>query len=108
MNQLGIVKNIVEAAGMGISYAYEDLVFLDHNSLILQFTDNDRLVLVHQNEEAEVAAVDRDIANLREIASRHQMSFVGGNHYVLSEDNDETLRLDFSEAAIEPQDHGGG
>ena len=101
MNQLGLVKNIVEDAGMGISYAYEDLVFLDHNSLILQFTDNDREVMVHINDEADGATVNRDIANLQEVALSHDMSFVSGDVYVLSEDDDETIRLEFSEVAVD-------
>jgi hypothetical protein len=102
MNQLGLVKNIVEDAGMGISYAYADLVFLDHNSLILQFTDNDREVMVHINNEADGATVNRDIANLQEVALGHDMSFVNGGVYVLSENDDEkTIRLEFSKAAID-------
>jgi hypothetical protein len=120
MNQLGLVKNIVEDAGMGISYAYEDLVFLDHNSLILQFTDNDREVMVHINDEADGATVNRDIANLQEVALSHdmsfapkghklrlsrqaaQLSFISGDVYVLSEDDDEkTIRLEFSKDAVD-------
>lgn len=36
--KLGVVKDIVEAAGMGIAHVYEDLVFLNHNAFLLQFT----------------------------------------------------------------------
>lgn len=119
MNELGIVKNIVEAAGMGISYAYEDLVFLDHNSLILQFTDNDREVLVHINQEADRATVNRDIATLRQVALGQEMSFAPKGHklslsrqaaqisfitgavYVLSEKDDDSICLEFSEATAD-------
>lgn len=39
LKPLGRVKDIVEAAGMTISYVYEDLVFIDHNAFLLQFTE---------------------------------------------------------------------
>ncbi len=98
MNPLGIIKNIVDEAGMGISYVYEDLVFLEHNSYLLQFTDNDQEVLVHKNSEAEEAMVSCDINRLQEIALSNKMRFVAGNVYLLSQDDDENIRLEFVEA----------
>jgi hypothetical protein len=95
MKPLGMVKNIVEEAGMDISYAYEDLVFLEHNSYLLQFTGNDREVLVHQNSEADESMISRDISRLQEIALRHKMRFLAGQNYVLSQDDDENIRLEF-------------
>ncbi len=95
MNPLGIIKNIIEEAGMGISYAYEDLVFLEHNSYLLQFTDNDQEVLVHKNLEADEAMVSSDISRLREIALRNKMRLLSGDQYSLSQEDDETIRLDF-------------
>lgn len=98
MNPLGIVKNIVETAGMGISYAYEDLVFLEHNSFLLQFTDSDKEVLVHINQEADEETVSRDISRLQDVAMSHTMRFLTGKKYTLSQDDDETIRIDFSDA----------
>lgn len=92
---LGVVKDIVEAASMGISYAYEDLVFLEHNSFLLQFTDNDREVLVHINKEADKETVSLDIGRLQEVALTREMRFVSGNVYVLRQDDDETIRIEF-------------
>lgn len=99
MNPLGIIKNIIEEAGMGISYAYEDLVFLEHNSYLLQFTDNDQEVLVHENLEADKAMVSSDISRLQEIARRNKMRLVNGGQYSLSQGDDETIRLDFIDTA---------
>lgn len=98
MYPLGVVKNIVEAVGMDISYAYEDLVFLEHNGFLLQFTDNDREVLVHTNSEADPAVVSRDISHLVEAALRHDMRFMQGSLYTLAQEDDENIRIEFSEA----------
>ena len=40
LRPLGEVRDIVQATGLDISYAYEDLVFSDHSAFILRFDDN--------------------------------------------------------------------
>lgn len=101
LKPLGIVKNIVETAGMGISYAYEDLVFLEHYSYLLQFTDNDREVLVHINTEADKQTVAGDIIRLQEIAGDYEMRFIKGTAYSLNQEDDENIRLEFAEHGTE-------
>jgi hypothetical protein len=64
LKPLGIVTEIVESAGMGISYAYEDLVFLEHNAFLLQFTANDKELLIHTNCEAEEGEINDSITKL--------------------------------------------
>lgn len=98
MNQLGLVKNIVEEAGMAISYAYEDLVFLEHNSFLLQFTDKDLEIMVHINSEADKDAVGHDIGRLQEIALGHKMKFIKGDEYTLSEADEENVTIEFLES----------
>lgn len=95
MKQLGLVKNIVEEAGMGISYAYEDLVFMEHNSFLLQFTDKDQEVFVCINKEADFDAVAPEITRLQEIAFGHKMKFVKGDEYTLREADDESVTIEF-------------
>ena len=97
LKPLGMVKTIVEAAGMGISYAYDDLVFLEHNSFLLQFTDNDREFTIHVNSEADEATVHSDIERLQEVALNHTMQFTRGGLYTLIPDGEDTIRIEFSE-----------
>jgi hypothetical protein len=97
LKPLGVVKNIVEAAGMGISYAYDDLVFLEHNSFLLQFTDNDQEVKIHVNSEADEATVHGDIERLQEVALEQAMQFSRGTHYTLIPEGEDAVRIEFSE-----------
>lgn len=46
LKKLGVVKDIVESAGMEITHVYEDLVFLNHNALILQFAGDVHTVII--------------------------------------------------------------
>lgn len=92
---LGVLKDMVESAGMAISYAYEDLVFLDHNSFLLQFTDSDQEILVHINSAADQDTVSRDISTLQNQAINFSMRVVLGEIYTVSQDDDETIRIEF-------------
>lgn len=96
LKPLGIVKTIVESAGMGISYAYDDLVFLDHNAFLLQFTDNDKEVLIHANSEAEGEEIkDSAVARLKNVAASHEITFTDGGLYTLTQADDENIRIEF-------------
>lgn len=95
LKPLGIVREIVESAGMWISYAYDDLVFLEHNAFLLQFTANDRELLVHTNMEAEPSEIKNAIAKLQNIAKEHGMIFTIGSWYTLTQVDGENIRIEF-------------
>lgn len=95
LKPLGIVTEIVESAGMGISYAYEDLVFLEHNAFLLQFTANDKELLIHTNSEAEEGEIKDSIAKLKKMAADNGMTFTGGGRYSLTQADDENIRIEF-------------
>ncbi len=97
LKPLGIVTEIVESAGMGISYAYEDLVFLEHNAFLLEFTANDKELLIHTNSEAEESGIKDSIAKLKNIAGTHGMTFTDGGRYTLTQADDENIRIEFFE-----------
>lgn len=95
LRKLGVVREIIEAAGMNISHAYDDLVFLDHNAFLLQFTDEQDKLLLHSNHEADKAALKDAIAKLKGVARAHAMTLIDGCDYSLSPADDENLRLEF-------------
>ena len=95
LKPLGKVTTIVESAGMGISYAYEDLVFLDHNAFLLEFTDNDKELLIHTNSEAEEGEIKDSIAKLKNVAAAQGMAFADGGLYTLTQADDENIRIEF-------------
>ena len=39
---LGIAKEIIEATGLNVTYTYDDLVFIEHNPIIIQFDDKNK------------------------------------------------------------------
>lgn len=102
LKPLGIVKEIVESAGMGISYAYDDLVFLEHNAFLLQFTDNNSELLIHTNSEAEGQEIKEAVARLKSAAATHGMTLTAGSLYTLVQTDDENIRIEFAQPAKGP------
>lgn len=96
LRPLGVVKGIIESAGMGVSYAYEDLIFVDHNAFLLQFTDSAEEVLIHINAEADMSELQDDIAQLKQIALEHDLLFRDGATYRMTQADDENIRIEFS------------
>ncbi|GEM_PF-2701765 len=39
---IGMVKEIIQAAGLRVSYTYDDLIFTEDNSVIFQFDSKDK------------------------------------------------------------------
>lgn len=94
---LGKVKQIVEAIGMGVSYAHEDLVFLEHNAFLLEFTGSESEVLVHLNIEGNEEELIDDLVRLQDEAESAGLQFNEGCPYRLSEVDEENIRIEFIE-----------
>lgn len=92
---LGQVREIVEAVGMAVSYAYEDLVFLEHNAFLLQFTDKQQKILAHTNAEAKSDELEIPIAILQKKAGEFGMEFQKGSQYRLSQTDEENINIEF-------------
>lgn len=100
LKQLGIVRNIVESVGMEIGHAYDDLIFLDHNAFLLQFTDEENRVIIHCNSEADKAATKDAVDILKGAALANEMTFVEGSDYLIAQVDDENLRVEFMTDAL--------
>lgn len=95
---LGKLKELVESAGMGVSYAYEDLVFLDHNAFLLQFGDDGRTVIIHTNSEADTGETTEEVSCLKKAAAEvTDIVFVDGVLYTLTQAEDSNISIRFHE-----------
>ena len=93
--ELGLVREALTAANMDISYAYEDLVFLEHNGFLLQFTDNPHELLIHMNKEANQDELSVTIALLQTKGSKLNLVFNKGGCYRLQEADDGNIQIEF-------------
>lgn len=95
LRPLGTVREIVESAGMAVSYAYEDLIFLEHNGFLLQFTDKEQEVLIHINEDAQENELAPALAQLQGKAEENKMHFNKAGYYRLRQADDENINIEF-------------
>lgn len=95
LKPLGVVKEIVESAGMAVTYVYDDLVFIDHNALLLRFTENDHELVIHINSEADGLVLTNDIVRLQTEAEARKMVWRIGEHYSLRQEGDAHVCVEF-------------
>jgi len=93
--ELGLVRESLTAAGMDISYAYEDLVFLEHNGFLLQFCDTPNEMLIHVNAEADTNSLSNTLALLQEKAAESNLVFNLGGRYRLHEADEGNIQIEF-------------
>lgn len=62
---LGIAKEIINTTGLDVTYAYDDLVFVEHSPFLIQFDDdNPQNLKLYFNIDCEVDAAERLEAQL--------------------------------------------
>lgn len=92
---LGTIREIMESTGHNLSYAYEDLIFPEHNAFLLQFTDKEQEVLIHINEEANEGELAPSLVLLQEKAKDNRMDFSKADYYRLSQADEENINIEF-------------
>ncbi|MBU1232503.1 MAG: hypothetical protein KKD01_12740 [Proteobacteria bacterium] len=92
---LGTVTEIVESAMMDVSYAYEDLIFLEQKGFLLQFTDREEEVLIHINKEVKKSEWAGPLALLQEKAEERTMVFSTGDYFRMSNEDEESVHIQF-------------
>ncbi len=92
--ELGLVREALTAAGMDISYAYEDLVFLEHNGFLLQFTDTPRELIIHVHNEADTDRISGAVALLRTKGADLNLVFTRGGRYRIHEADGDNIKIE--------------
>ncbi len=81
---LGIVREIVLDLGHEVTYAYDDLMFIDHNAYLLQFTESPDRLNLYFNVEAGDDFAEETIPLLTKAAKKRDMKIERKGHYELA------------------------
>jgi len=92
---LGIVREIVADLGHEVSYPYDDLVFVDHNAYLLQFTASPETLDLYFNIEFPDEDAEKAAAELAAAAEKREMRIERKGHYELAEKPDDNLEIKF-------------
>lgn len=94
---LGVVRDIVQATGLDISYAYDDLVFSDHSVFILRFDDEKpKRLHLHFNSECEPSESTVFTQKLTDAGKSSGFDILKGSKFSLNQiDGKEELEITF-------------
>jgi hypothetical protein len=93
---LGLVRDMLAGMGLGLTYAYEDLVFVEHNAFLLQFGDTDESVGLHVNADCPDGQLANLVANaVRAGAAVGLTVAMRGRYEIRVNDQDGTFSVNF-------------
>lgn len=94
---LGITKEILESIGLNITHAYDDLVFVEHNTFLIQFDDeNPSSLKIYFNVDCEAEAAKKIETLLNNAASQQDFSInKSGRFQMAQKDGTEEIELKF-------------
>lgn len=92
---LGLVKEALEPIGIEVSYAYEDLVFIQHNHFLLQFGKTGAILFYYANVETAEEAAQQFFREVQGALGAKGMTLVDRGQYRLTAGAGEELSLHF-------------
>ena len=94
---LGIVKEVLDKMNIQISYAYDDLVFVEHNHYLLQFGEVGEELFFYRNTEAGTSEVEKEFQILVGELHGCGITLQSRGEYELKENDDDTISIEFIE-----------
>jgi len=91
---LSEVKMLLEEAGADVSYAYDDLVFVEHTAFLLQFDDEKPSNLkIYFNTDIDDKRAEAEYKKLLPFVEKHKMSLTASGKFSLKQ-KEEAEELD--------------
>ncbi|MCF8382706.1 MAG: hypothetical protein K9G39_03780 [Chlorobium sp.] len=95
LRPLGTVMQLLEELGHEVTYAYEDLVFVNHSDFLLQFGETGSVMHLFFNSDCPKKNADSIEESLIPAADKKGLSISKKGRYSLSEQPDENLQIRF-------------
>lgn len=95
--QLGKITAVLADLGLEVTYAYDDLVFVQHSAFMIQFTDDPKKLKLFINTECEPKVADDTAANIILQMDRAGFELTPAGRYFMTPNEDDTLNIEFKE-----------
>lgn len=93
---LGSVMNWIEDSGFKVSYAYEDLVFIESNAFLIRFdAEKPENIHIHFNMDCDPDKAVALGAELTTQAVKHRLKTAIGNKFSLAQKNEKEVDITF-------------
>jgi hypothetical protein len=97
LRPLGTVIQLLEELGHEVTYAYEDLVFVNHNGFLLQFESSGPVLNLFFNRDFPKTEADTVEQIIIPAADKKGLSIIIKGQYSLTEQANENLQIEFFE-----------
>lgn len=93
---LGKITAVLADLGLEVTYAYDDLVFVQHCAFLLRFTDVPNALHIHTHVDCVEKDAKRVVQRIIEAHDAIGFSVTPAASYALEQNPDETISLTFS------------
>ncbi len=97
LRPLGKIMDIVGTLSLDVTYAYDDLVFIEHNAFMLRFDKNiANKVYLHFNIDCPLTDAKKIETSLMTSAKQEGVELIPDNNFNLISDNErKELKIEF-------------
>lgn len=71
-----LVRELVNAIGLEVTYAYEEIVYIEHNAFLLQMGESGEIVNLYFNTESLIEERDKIADRLRDEGLARQLKII--------------------------------
>jgi len=96
---LSRIQILVEKLGLKITYAYDDLVFVEHNAFIIKMGERGEDVSVYVNVEADEKEYPAVIDKLINEGSKEELNLKCTGRFKLTDAGNEQISIEFLDYA---------
>lgn len=89
------VQKVVESTGLSITYAFEDLVFIDQNAFLVQMKEKNDQIAIYFNVESDEKLRPEIMAKLVEAGREQELVIACEGTFTLKDSDDEQIQIEF-------------
>jgi hypothetical protein len=89
------IQNMIESLGLSITYAYDDLVFTEHNTFVLQMGEKGEFVAVYLNNDLNEPVRPDMIREVTAAGAKQELLITHKGYYSIEEAQGENVNIRF-------------
>jgi hypothetical protein len=97
LKPLSRIQCLVEKLGLKITYAYDDLVFVEHNAFLIKMGEHGEDVFVYVNVEADVKEYPPIIEKLVGEGKKEELMVQCSGKFKMTDTGNEQIQIEFFE-----------
>ena len=98
---LGYILNILSEMGLGVTYTYDDLVYVEHNAFLLQMGEQGEMVHLYFNTESDAQERETITTKLQSAGQKWQIHILRSGTYTMTPiPEDDRIEIAFHEGAL--------